>query len=392
MQTKANQRPGNGAQMKAIQNLSTEPRENLSNASARPGQTAGEQHDRVGTRAYAAQNSTTPVRPFSIHRREVGAHDVHIDILYCGVCHSDLHQVRNEWHNTVYPCVPGHEIVGRVVKVGREVKKFKTGDLAAVGCMVDSCRTCSSCRAGLEQYCENGVILTYNSEDRHLGGVTYGGYSEAIVVDEAFVLSVGENLDPAAVAPLLCAGITTYSPLRHWKVGKGQKVGIVGLGGLGHMGVKFASAFGAHVVLFTTSPDKEADALRLGAHEVVVSKDTSAMDKHRNSFDFILDAVSANHDINAYLRLLKLDGTMTLIGLPEKPLEIAAFNLILPRRQFAGSGIGGIGQTQEMLDYCAAHQIVADVELIPIEQVNEAYERMLKGQVKYRFVIDMESL
>ena len=391
MQTKTSQRPGKGAQ-KAIQNLSMQPRETLSNASSRLDQTADEQHDRVGTKAYAAQSATTPVRPFSIHRRGVGAHDVHIDILYCGVCHSDLHQVRNEWHNTVYPCVPGHEIVGRVAKVGREVKKFKEGDLAAVGCMVDSCRTCSSCRAGLEQYCENGPVLTYNSEDRHLGGVTYGGYSEAIVVDEAFVLSVAENLDPAAVAPLLCAGITTYSPLRHWKVSKGQKVGIVGLGGLGHMGVKFASAFGAHVVLFTTSPDKEADALRLGAHEVVVSKDTSAMDKHRNSFDFILDAVSANHDINAYLRLLKLDGTMTLIGLPEKPLEVAAFNLVLPRRQFAGSGIGGIAQTQEMLDYCAAHQIVADVELIPIEQVNEAYERMLKGQVKYRFVIDLQSL
>ena len=364
----------------------------MSNESARLDQTANVQHDRVSTRAYAAQSSTTPVGPFSIHRREVGAHDVHIDILYCGVCHSDLHQVRNEWHNTVYPCVPGHEIVGRVVKVGREVKKFKEGDLAAVGCMVDSCRTCSSCRAGLEQYCENGPVLTYNSEDRHLRGVTCGGYSEAIVVDEAFVLSVAENLNPAAVAPLLCAGITTYSPLRHWKASQGQKVGIVGLGGLGHMGVKFASAFGAHVVLFTTSPEKEADALRLGAHEVVVSKDTSAMNKHLNSFDFILDAVSANHDINAYLRLLKLDGTMTLIGLPERPLEIAAFNLILPRRQFAGSGIGGIAETQEMLNYCATHQIVADVELIPIDQVNEAYERMLKGQVKYRFVIDMESL
>jgi len=350
------------------------------------------EHHPVYARAYAVQSAMDNLGPFTIRRREVGAHDVQIDILYCGVCHSDLHQVRNEWHNTVYPCVPGHEIVGRVGKVGSGVKKFKEGELGAVGCMVDSCRTCSSCRAGYEQYCEHVPILTYNSEDKHLGGVTYGGYSKSIVVDEAFVLRVAENLDPAAVAPLLCAGITTYSPLRHWKVSQGQKVGIVGLGGLGHMAVKFASSFGAHVVLFTTSPDKEADALRLGANEVVVSKDTSAMNKHVNSFDFILDAVSANHDINAYLGLLKLDGTMTLVGLPEKPLEVAAFNLILPRRQFAGSGIGGIAETQEMLDYCADHGIVADVEMIRIDQVNEAYERMVKGQVKYRFVIDMESL
>jgi len=288
--------------------------------------------------------------------------------------------------------VPGHEIVGRVTGVGREVKKFKEGDLAGVGCMVDSCRTCSSCHDGLEQYCEHGPIFTYNSEDKHLGGVTYGGYSKAIVVDEAFVLRVSDKLNLAAVVPLLCAGITTYSPLRRWKVGKGQKVGVVGLGGLGHMAVKFARSFGAHVVLFTTSPEKGADAIRLGAHEVVVSKDQGQMNKHLNSFDFILDAVSAEHDINAYLNLLKVDGTLTLVGLPEKPLGIAAFNVIGRRRQFAGSMIGGIAETQEMLDYCAVHGIVSDVELIPMEQVNQAYERMLKGQVKYRFVIDMESL
>lgn len=351
-----------------------------------------EDHEIGGTKAYAAQSATSPLGTFAIRRREVGVRDVQIEILYCGVCHSDLHMVRNEWHQTVYPCVPGHEIVGRVVAVGHEVKKFKVGELAAVGCMVDSCRTCSSCRAGLEQYCERGPVLTYNSGDAHLGGVTYGGYSKAIVVDEAFSLRVSEKLNLAAVAPLLCAGITTYSPLRQWKVGQGQKVGIVGLGGLGHMGVKFARSFGAHVVLFTTSPNKEADAMRLGAHEVVVSSNTSDMDKHLNSFDFILDAVSANHDINTYLRLLKVDGTLTLVGLPEKPLGVAAFNLVGQRRRFAGSNIGGIAETQEMLDYCADHGIVSDVELIAIGQVNEAYERMLKGQVKYRFVIDMASL
>ena len=343
-------------------------------------------------KAYAAQSATTALAPFQLQRREVGPHDVQIDILYCGVCHSDIHQVRNEWHNTVYPCVPGHEIVGRVVKAGGEVKEFKAGDIAAVGCMVDSCRVCPSCRAGDEQYCEQVPIFTYNSQDKHLGGVTYGGYSEAIVVDEAFVLRVSEKLNLAAVAPLLCAGITTYSPLRHWKVGSGMKVGIVGLGGLGHMAVKFANAFGAHVVLFTTSSNKAPDALRLGAHEVVVSKNENAMKKHRNSFDFILDAVSAEHDINAYLNLLKLNGTLTLVGAPEKPLPVAAFNLILPRRHLAGSAIGGIRETQEMLDFCAAHDITADVELIPIQQINEAYERMLNGKVRYRFVIDMASL
>jgi uncharacterized zinc-type alcohol dehydrogenase-like protein len=306
-----------------------------------------------------------------------------------------LHQVRNEWKEvmpTTYPCVPGHEIVGRVVKAGSAVKKFKEGDIAAVGCMVDSCRVCANCRAGEEQYCEQGLTLTYNGQDKILGGVTYGGYSQSIVVDEAYVLRVSNKLDPAGTAPLLCAGITTYSPLRHWKVRKGQKVGIVGLGGLGHMAVKFAHAFGAHVVLFTTSPNKAADAVRLGADEVVVSKNEAEMRKHAGSFNFILDAVSAEHDLNAYLQLLKLDGTMTLVGVPEKPAPIAAFNLIMKRRSLAGSAIGGIRETQEMLDFCAERGITADVEMIRIQQVNEAYERLLKGDVKYRFVIDNASL
>ncbi|HEY0181047.1 MAG TPA: NAD(P)-dependent alcohol dehydrogenase [Dokdonella sp.] len=343
-------------------------------------------------RAYAAASSSAPLAASTIRRRTPTPHDVVIEILYCGVCHSDLHQARNEWHNTVYPCVPGHEIVGRVVEVGGEVRKFKAGDRVAVGCMVDSCRECESCRAGLEQYCENGVVFTYNGADAHLGGVTYGGYSESVVVDESYVLRLPENLDPAAAAPLLCAGITTYSPLRHWKVGPGQKVGIVGLGGLGHMGVKFAHALGAHVVVFTTSPSKVADALRLGADEAVVSTDAASMSAHAKSFDFILDAVSAEHDINAYLGLLKRDGTLTLVGAPEKPLPVGAFNLLLARRSFAGSGIGGIAETQEMLDFCAEHGIVSDVEMIRIDEVNTAYERLLKGDVKYRFVIDMASL
>lgn len=342
--------------------------------------------------SYAAQTATSLLAPFAIHRRAPGPTDVEIEILYCGVCHSDLHQARNEWHNTVYPCVPGHEIVGKVTRVGAKVTKFKTGDLSAVGCMVDSCRTCPSCQAGLEQYCLSFPTFTYNGIDKHLGGVTYGGYSTSIVVDEAFTLCMPPNLNLAAVAPLLCAGITTYSPLRHWKVGPNQKVGIVGLGGLGHMGVKFARAFGAHVVLFTTSPGKIADGLRLGAHEVVVSKDTEAMKKHTASFDFILDAVSAQHDINAYLSLLKLDGTLTLVGAPEQPLPVSAFNLLLPRRNFAGSAIGGIAETQEMLDFCGQHSITSDIELIPIQKINEAWERLLKQDVKYRFVIDMASL
>jgi uncharacterized zinc-type alcohol dehydrogenase-like protein len=346
----------------------------------------------MSTKAYAAQSATSPLAPFTITRREPLPEDVVIEILFCGVCHSDLHQVRNEWQNTTFPCVPGHEIVGRVVRAGSKVTKFKEGDLAAVGCMVDSCRTCENCKRGLEQYCLKSPIFTYNSEDKHSGGVTLGGYSERIVVAESFVLKINPKVDLAATAPLLCAGITTYSPMRHWNVGKGQKVGVVGLGGLGHMGVKFARAFGAHVVLFTTSPNKTADALRVGAHEVVVSKNADEMAKHESSFDFILNAVSAEHDINAYLKLLKLDGTLTMVGAPEKPLPVGVFNLLLPRRNFAGSAIGGIAETQEMLDFCAEHGITSDIEMIRIQDVNTAYDRLLKSDVKYRFVIDMASL
>ena len=341
--------------------------------------------------AFGSQNAAAALAPLNINRRAPGAKDVAIDILYCGVCHSDIHQARNEWHNTIYPCVPGHEIVGRVKHVGGGVTKFKVGDTVAVGCMVDSCRTCEHCESGHEQYCTSFPTFTYNGADKH-GGHTFGGYATDIVVDEAFVLRVPAGLDLAATAPLLCAGITTYSPLRHWKVGPGQKVGVVGLGGLGHMAVKFAHAMGAHVVLFTTSANKVADGLRLGANEVVVSKDAAAMQKHASSFHFILDAVSAQHDINTYLSLLKLDGTLTLVGAPEHPLPVSAFNLLLPRRNFAGSAIGGIAETQEMLDFCAQHNIVSDIELIPIQKVNEAWERVLKQDVRYRFVIDMASL
>lgn len=346
-------------------------------------------------KAYAAQSATSGLGLASIRRRAPQPQDVQIEILYCGVCHSDLHQVQNEWHAfmpTVYPCVPGHEMVGRVTAVGSHVRKFKEGDLAAVGCMVDSCRVCPNCREGLEQYCDNMFTLTYNGDDKILGGVTYGGYSDSIVVDEAFVLKVSDKIDLAGTAPLLCAGITTYSPLRHWNVRKGQKAGVVGLGGLGHMGVKFAHAFGARVVLFTTSPNKTADALRLGADEVVVSKNEAEMLKQANSFDFILDTVSAEHDLNAYLNLLKRDGTMTLVGAPPTPPTIQVFGLLMKRRQLAGSGIGGIRETQEMLDFCAEHGITADIELIPIQQINEAYKRLSKSDVKYRFVIDMASL
>jgi alcohol dehydrogenase (NADP+) len=346
-------------------------------------------------KAFAAPSATGALTPHTVARRTPRPQDVQIEILFCGVCHSDLHQVRNEWKEvmpTVYPCVPGHEIVGRVVKVGSAVKKFKEGDFAAVGCMVDSCRVCSSCRAGEEQYCEQFMTLTYNGEDKILGGVTFGGYSESIVVDEAYVLRVSNKLDLAGTAPLLCAGITTYSPMRHWKVGKGQKVGIVGLGGLGHMGVKFAHAFGAHVVLFTTSANKTADARRLGADEVVISKNADEMQKHASSFNFILDAVSADHDINSYLSLLKRDGTLALVGAPEKPFPVSAFNFLMGRRSLSGSAIGGIRETQEMLDFCADHGITADIELIRIQQINEAYSRLLKSDVKYRFVIDMASL
>ena len=346
-------------------------------------------------KAFAARSAVSGLGPFTVPRRNPREQDVQIEILYCGVCHSDLHQVRDEWHSvmpTVYPCVPGHEIVGRVVKAGRAVKKFKEGDMAAAGCMVDSCRRCASCLAGEEQYCENHMTLTYNAADAILGGVTYGGYSDSIVVDEQYVLRVPNGLDAAGTAPLLCAGITTYSPLRHWKAGKGKKVGVVGLGGLGHMGLKFAKAFGAHTALFTTSPRKTADAVRLGADEVIVSTDPAAMQKHAGSFDFILDAVSAEHDLNAYLSLLKRDGTMTLVGAPEKPAPVSSFNLIMGRRRLAGSAIGGIRETQEMLNFCGERGITADIELIRIQQINEAYERLLKGDVKYRFVIDMASL
>jgi uncharacterized zinc-type alcohol dehydrogenase-like protein len=345
-------------------------------------------------KAYSAASATSPLAFTTIPRCEPTAHDVQIEILFCGICHSDLHSVRNEWSEfmpTVYPIVPGHEIAGRVTKTGSAVTKFKRGDLAAVGCLVDSDGTCPECRAGFEQFCPN-LTLTFNMPDKHLGGVTYGGYSESIVVDQRFVLRVPSNLNLAGAAPLLCAGITTYSPMRRWGVSKGQKVGVVGLGGLGHMAVKFAHALGAHVVVFTTSPNKKEDALRLGADAVVVSRNADEMQKHSESFDFILDAVSADHDINAYLNLLRRDGNLTLVGAPAKPLAVSAFSLIIRRRSFSGSNIGGIAETQEMLDFCGKHNITADVEVIPIQKVNEAYERLLKSDVKYRFSIDMASL
>lgn len=346
-------------------------------------------------KAYSAASATSPLDSDTIPRRSPTEQDVQIEILFCGICHSDVHSVRNEWHEvmaTTYPIVPGHEIVGRVTQVGSAVTQFKNGDLVGVGCMVDSDGVCPSCQAGLEQFC-SGVIFTYNSPDKHnTAAVTYGGYSDSIVVDQRFVLRVPPNLDLAGVAPLLCAGITTYSPLRHWGVGEGKKVGVVGLGGLGHMGVKLAHAMGAHVVVFTTSPGKTEDALRLGADEVVVSRHADEMQKHAGSFDFILDTVSAKHDINAYLNLLRLDGNITLVGAPEKPMDVAAFSLIMARRSLSGSMIGGIAETQEMLNFCGEHNITADVDVIPIQKVNEAYDRLLKSDVKYRFVIDMASL
>jgi len=342
-------------------------------------------------KAFSAAGAKTPLAPAVISRREPTGNDVKIQILYCGVCHSDLHFVRNEWGFTQYPAVPGHEIVGRVTAVGADAKKYKVGDLVGVGCLVDSCRTCPDCRAGLEQFCTD-MAMTYGSADKILGGGTLGGYAEGIVVREEFVLRIPTNLNAAAVAPLLCAGITTYSPLRHWKIGAGHKVGIVGLGGLGHMGLKFARAFGAQVVLFTTSPGKTADALRLGAHEVVVSKDAAQMAAHAGSFDFILDTVSAVHDLNAEVNLLKRDGNIVLVGAPEKPMSLASFPMIMRRRSVSGSLIGGLPETQEMLDFCSAHGITSDVEMIRIDQIDEAYERMLKSDVKYRFVIDMASL
>jgi len=346
------------------------------------------------TKAYSAASATSPLASTTIVRRDANEHDVQIEILFCGICHSDLHTVRDEWSAfmpTVYPCTPGHEIVGRITKTGSAVSKFKPGDIAAVGCMVDSDGTCTECKAGLEQFCPN-VIFTYNGPDKHLGGVTYGGYSGSIVVDQRFVLRVPSNLNLAGAAPLLCAGITTYSPMRHWGVTKGKKVGVVGLGGLGHMGVKFADGLGAHVVVFTTSPNKKEDAFRLGADEVVISRNANEMEKHAGSFDFILDAVSADHDIGAYINLLRRDGNITLVGAPEKPLAVAAFGLITGRRSLSGSPIGGIPETQEMLDFCGKHNITADVEVIPIQKVNEAYERLLKSDVKYRFSIDMATL
>jgi len=342
-------------------------------------------------KAYSAASATSPMASGTIPRREPADRDVQIEILFCGVCHSDLHFARNEWGFTQYPAVPGHEIVGRVTKVGPKVTRFKPGDLAGVGCLVDADLSCPQCRKGLEQFSPT-MVMTYGSMDKHLGLPTYGGYSEGIVVDEHFVLRIPKNLNLAAVAPLLCAGITTYSPLRHWKAGPGRKVGIVGLGGLGHMGVKFARAFGAHVVVFTTSPSKRDDALRLGAHETVVSRDAGEMAKHAGTFDFILDAVSAEHDINAYLQLLATDGNLTLVGAPEKPLPVSSFSLIMGRKSLSGSLIGGLAETQEMLDFCGEHNITADIEMIRMDQINEAYERMLKSDVKYRFVIDMASL
>ncbi len=343
------------------------------------------------TKAYATPGPTAPLAAAVIERRVPTATDVQIQILYCGVCHSDLHFARNEWHFTQYPAVPGHEIVGRVTAVGSGVTRFKVGDTVGVGCLVDSCRTCPECRSGLEQFC-GGMVMTYGSMDKHLGAPTLGGYAQSIVVTEDFVLRMPANLDPAAAAPLLCAGITTYSPLRKWGVGPGQKVGIVGLGGLGHMGVKFARAFGAQVVLFTTSPGKAADGRRLGAHEVVLSKDAAAMAAQAGTFDFILDTVSANHDVNAYLGLLKRDGHLVLVGAPEQPVAVAPFSLIFARRSFSGSLIGGLPETQEMLDFCGRHGITADIEMIRMDQINTAYERMLQSDVKYRFVIDLATL
>ncbi|MBS7566708.1 NAD(P)-dependent alcohol dehydrogenase [Mucilaginibacter sp. Bleaf8] len=344
-------------------------------------------------KAFGTEAANAPLNEMNINRRKATPHDVEIEILFCGVCHSDLHTARSEWGPSMYPCVPGHEIVGRVVNVGGHVSKFKVGDLVGVGCMVDSCRECQYCQEGLEQYCEPGMTGTYNSPDKHLQDTpTFGGYSESIVVDENYVLRIPENLDLAATAPLLCAGITTYSPLHHWKVSQGMKVGIVGIGGLGHMGIKIAKAMGATVVAFTTSESKFAEAKRLGADEVVLSKDAGQMAAYRGKLHFILDAVSAEHDINAYLALLRVDGSLALVGAPEQPLPVAAFSIIMGRKSFAGSMIGGIAETQEMLDFCGEHNITADIEMIDIQNINEAYERLLKGDVKYRFVIDMASL
>jgi uncharacterized zinc-type alcohol dehydrogenase-like protein len=346
----------------------------------------------IATKAFAAFNATEPLGPFTLDRRDPTAHDVHIEILYCGVCHSDIHQVRNEWGGSKYPMVPGHEIVGRVVKVGDHVKKFKVGDLAGVGCFVDSCRTCPNCLEGIEQYCDNGMTGTYNSVERGTNIPTYGGYSTQIVVDENYTLKVSPSLPLERVAPLLCAGITTYSPLRHVGVGKGHKVGVLGLGGLGHMAVKFAVAFGAEVTMLSSSASKEKDAKSLGAHHFALTSDAAKMKSLANHFDFILNTVSAQHEYGTYLNLLRTNGTMIVVGVPPTPSAVPAFQLIAKRRSIIGSLIGGIKETQEMLDFCAEHNIASDVEVIKIQDVNQAYERMLKGDVRYRFVIDTASL
>lgn len=343
-------------------------------------------------KSYAAQSATSPLDEYEIERRAPKPTDVQIDILYCGVCHSDLHTVRNEWGGTIYPAVPGHEIVGRVTAVGDKVTRFKVGDLAGVGCMVDSCRECDNCKEGLEQYCTVGMVGTYNGKERDGSGITFGGYSKQILAHEDFVLHISDKQPLEGIAPLLCAGITTYSPLRHWKVGKGDRVGVVGLGGLGHMGVKLAASMGAEVTMLSHSPSKEKDAKKLGAHKFILTSDKQQLKSVTNYFDFILDTVSADHDYNLYLGMLKTNGVMVCVGAPSKPAQIPAFNLIFGRRTFAGSLIGGLPETQEMLDYCAEHNIVSDVEVIKISEINEAYERMLKGDVKYRFVIDMASL
>lgn len=345
----------------------------------------------IAAKGYAAQTATSALAPFSFERRQPGPNDVLIEILYCGVCHSDIHQARDEWGGSIFPMVPGHEVVGRVTAVGNAVAHFKVGDMAGVGCFVDSCRTCPSCQKGLEQYCEVGMVGTYNGRFPD-GTPTYGGYSNVIVVDEQYTLHVSDKLDLKRVAPLLCAGITTYSPLREWKVGKGHKVAVIGLGGLGHMAVKFAVSMGAEVTVLSTSPGKEADARQLGAHHFAVSKDKDQMKALRNHFNFIVDTASAQHDIGAYLQLLALDGTMILLGVPPEATPIPSFNLIGKRRRLVGSLIGGIEETQEMLDYCAQHNIMSDVEVIPMKDINEAYERMIRGDVHYRFVIDMATL
>ncbi len=346
----------------------------------------------ASTKSYAAQNATAALAPWTIDRRDPKPHDVQIEILYCGVCHSDLHTARNEWGGTMYPCVPGHEIVGRVTAVGDHVKKYKVGDIAGVGCLVDSCRECDNCKNDLEQFCSNGMVGTYNGQEKDGSGYTLGGYSKSITVHEDFVLHIADNLPLEAVAPLLCAGITTYSPLRHWKIGKGHKVGVLGLGGLGHMGVKLAVAMGAEVTMLSHSASKETDAKRLGAHQFVLTSDAAQIKKVTGYFDFILDTVSADHDYNFYLGLLKTNGVMVCVGAPPSPAQVPAFNLIFGRKSIAGSLIGGIAETQEMLDYCAKNNIVSDVEVIAIKDINEAYERMLKGDVRYRFVIDMATL